>query len=71
MFLNLLDIKKSLKNLTSSEENFEKATSPLYSDKDKEKYLEQAKKQAPQIIPEYHKYARRNKQGKTQNTFSS
>lgn len=43
MFLNLLDIKKSLKNLTSSEENFEKATSPLYSDKDKEKYLEQAK----------------------------
>ena len=52
MFLNLLDIKKSLKNLTSSEENFEKATSPLYSDKDKEKYLEQAKKQAPQIIPE-------------------
>ena len=58
MFLNLLDIKKSLKNLTSSEENFEKATSPLYSDKDKEKYLEQAKKQAPQIIPEYHKYLR-------------
>lgn len=57
MFL-ILDIKKSLKNLTSSEENFEKATSPLYSDKDKEKYLQQAKKQAPQIIPEYHKYLR-------------
>ena len=58
MFLNLFDIKKSLEKLTSTEENFEKATSSLYSDEEKEKYLERAKKQAPQIIPEYHKYLR-------------
>ena len=58
MFFKLFDIKKSLDNLNRTEKDFEKATSPLISDKEKEKYLEKAQEKAPEIIPEYHKYLR-------------
>ena len=44
MFFKLFDIKKSLENLNRTEKDFEKATSPLISDKEKEKYLERLKK---------------------------
>lgn len=58
MFFKLFDIKKSLDNLNRTEKDFEKATSPLISDKEKEKYLEKAQEKPPEIIPEYHKYLR-------------